>query len=161
MQNLIPLVERENIFLSYKDLSYPTRNLLGLYYFDPVKQTPNIVLDLSLEHNLPLHRSVLAEELGHYFTAPQASILTPYTSYNVKMILSRDEEKALRWACDFLVPVEKFVECIEKGVQEVEEIADYFAVTKFLILRRIHFLNCTYNANRFLSFNKMVAPSLE
>lgn len=141
MRALLELVKQENVFLSYKNLHYPSRVLLGLYYFDPIKCTSNIIIESTLEHNLPLHRSVLAEELGHYYTAPQTSILTPYTSYTLKIQLSRDEAKAIRWACDFLMPDEQFSQAIEKGLWDRDELAEYFVVTPWLVSQKLHFLS--------------------
>ncbi len=134
------LVEQEQIFLSMKDLSHCPRLIYGLYFYDPKEQQPHIVLDKRLKEGSPLFRSVLAEELGHHFTVPQSNFLVPYTSYSHKIALSRDERKALMWACDFLAPVSSVVKALESGCTSVEELAEYFNITSWLIRYRLQFM---------------------
>ena len=139
MEKLSKLAESEGIFFDYDPLLARRRRLLGLYYFDPVLECPCITLDESLKHDLPLCRSVMAEELGHHFTVPQTSVIVPYTSYSIHMALSRDEARALKWACDFLIPIKEFEKALRAGAESVEELAEYFVVTTWLIRRRVDF----------------------
>lgn len=138
---LLRLVEQEGIHLCYTDLSdAPGRRVYGLYYREPRRNLPVIILDHRLEHNLPLHRSVLAEELGHHFTAPSTSVAVAYTSYSVALALSRDERRALRWACDYLLPVAEVAAAVERGIATPWDLAEHFLVTEWLIWRRLEFM---------------------
>lgn len=139
MQMLLELVEKEGIWLDYVDLSNLRQNIFGLYRIDH-DGDPHITLDKSLEHNDRLHRSILAEELGHHFTVPQTSFLVPYTSYSLQRRLSKDEAKALRWACNTLLPYPRFVEAVQNGLRCPHELADYFNVTPWLVWRRFEFM---------------------
>ncbi|MBE3589964.1 MAG: hypothetical protein IMW98_08620 [Firmicutes bacterium] len=142
MDRLFKIVADEGIDLEYADLSGAPRKLLGVYYPRP----PLIVLDRSVERNVPLHRSVLAEELGHHFTVPRADVASAYTSYSAQVELSRDERRALRWACDMLLPVMEFADAAATLEADmplgavVEQLAEMFVVTPWLVWRRIHFL---------------------
>lgn len=141
MEDLFHLVEREGIYLRYVDLSgAPGRTVYGLYYRDPIRDLPMILLDHRVETSRPLHRSVLAEELGHHFTAPRTSVAVPFTSYTLEVELSRDERRALRWACDYLMPVDRFTEAVLSGLRTPWELAEHFEVTEWLVWRRLDFL---------------------
>lgn len=139
METMLEIIERENIFLDYDHLNIG-RKLFGLYWFDPARKRPFILLDNSLRGNTPMHRSILAEELGHHFTIPQTNFLAPYTSYSRGLRLGRDEIKALRWACDFLMPMNKFDEALQSGITQIHEIAAHFNVTPWLVYKRIYLL---------------------
>lgn len=135
------MVEREGIYLTYMDLSgAPGRVIYGLYYYDFDRSLPMIILDHRLETNRPLHRSVLAEELGHYWTAPRTSIAMPSTSYTLEVELSREERRAIQWACDYLMPVDRFAEAIRAGLTSPADLAEHFEVTEWLVRKRIEFL---------------------
>jgi Zn-dependent peptidase ImmA (M78 family) len=137
MEQLLQLVDQERIALSYFDLSLSPRRLYGLYFV--AREVPHIILHKDLEHNLALHRSILAEELGHHFTVPQSNVIVPYTSYSMKLALSRDESRALRWACDFLMPDVDFRKAIHSGITNPHDFAEYFVVTPWLVYRKLRF----------------------
>ncbi|SFU39286.1 ImmA/IrrE family metallo-endopeptidase [Alicyclobacillus macrosporangiidus] len=140
MDSLMYIVEQEKIFLSFKDLSPCPRTIYGFYFFDPSEQQPHIVLDRQLKEGSPLYRSVLAEELGHHFTVPQGTLLVPYTSYSHKLILNKDERRALQWACDYLVPISEFEKALAAGITDTNDLAEHFNVTPWLIRRRLQFM---------------------
>jgi len=133
------IAEEEGIFVSYQDLAIPGYPLFGSYQYDPERNLPIILLDNSLKHNHILYRCVMAEELGHYFTIPQGNFLLPYTSYSRAIILGRDERRAIKWACNFLLPVIAFKKAISSGLTTIEELAEYFSVTACLVNWRIEF----------------------
>lgn len=133
MDELYRLVEQEKIHLYYRDMTTAPVRIYGLYFFDLRRQRAFIVLESSLVHNIPMHRSVLAEELGHHFTVPEGNLILPYTSYSNIMLLNKDEARALRWACDFLMPVDKVKEAIEEGANTIDGIAERFNVAPWLV----------------------------
>lgn len=141
MKALLQVVDQEQIYLSTKDLSLCPRIIYGLYFYDPKDQQAHIVLDKQLKEGSPLYRSVLAEELGHHFTIPQTSFLVPYTSYAFKVALSKDERRALKWACDFLIPIEKLDKALIDGLTNIDELAQHFNVTPWLMRRRFQFIS--------------------
>lgn len=131
------MVEREGILVLYRQLD-PASGLLGLYIREECGAA--IVLDTSLTSNPRLERCVLAEELGHHYTAPITSVFTAYASATFRTSHSRDEARALRWACDYLMPVDKFLRALREGVTSVEDLADLFDVTPWMVHQRFRFL---------------------
>ncbi|MCL6592880.1 MAG: ImmA/IrrE family metallo-endopeptidase [Alicyclobacillus sp.] len=128
--------------MSYDELATLSRPTLGLYYWDPAIDTPCIVLDRHLHQHPRLLKCVLAEELGHYHTVPRGNLLLPFFSYSNTLRLSKDERKALKWACDFLIPDLQLCALIRQE-STLEEIADHFEVTKWLLKKKFQFLKET------------------
>jgi hypothetical protein len=97
MEGMITLAESEHIKIDYYSFNDP---LKGIYF---VKQSlpPVIGLDYSLQNDLPLLRSVLAEELGHHFTNVGNCI--PRQFFSARQHIDKAEYKALRWAANWIV----------------------------------------------------------
>ncbi|WP_052299146.1 ImmA/IrrE family metallo-endopeptidase [Thermaerobacter marianensis] len=127
----------EGILVEYVPL-LPSKGLLGLYLRTP--HGAAIVLDSSLPANPRLERCVMAEELGHHFTVPVTSTFVACTSATARTSYRRDEARALRWACDHLMPLDQFLQAMREGVSTVEELADYFYVTPWMVHARFRFL---------------------
>lgn len=142
MEGLWRIVEREKITVRYKNLLKHRSTLFGLYFYDDFEDVsgPAIILDKSLTNNYRLHRCVLAEEIGHFFTAPRTNYLVAYTSYTTEMIMSQDERKALQWATDYLMPNNIFRQAVKNGFRTVYDLAEFFDVTEWMVYRKINFL---------------------
>lgn len=152
MEDLFHLLKQKGIYVNYVDLSAaPGRTIYGLYYYDLVRHLPMILLDYRVEASRPLHRSVLAEELGHHFTAPVTSLAVPYTSYSLEVALTREERRAIQWACDYLMPVNRFAEAVLSGLRTPWELAEHFEVTEWLVWRRVDFLREELNRHGVLA----------
>lgn len=123
------MAEQEGIYLKYDHLDYGERKLYGLYFYDQKRNVPFIILDLSLEWRPILHRCVLAEELGHYFTVPRSQFTRPFASYGDRIELSRDERRALTWAARFLVSDEELDEALSWRHSSIRDLADHLSVT--------------------------------
>lgn len=137
--DLWDIVERENIFIAYDKLANLSQKTLGFYYWDPAIEKACIVLDNHLDRSPRLFKCVLAEEIGHYFTAPRGDLLLPYFSYSNHLLLSKDEYKALKWACNFLMPDDVFRKALCSGCQSIEELADSFDVTPWMVYHKLRF----------------------
>lgn len=137
MERLLRIAESEGIYVDYFPLQ-PTKGVLGLYVRD--ERGPAIILDTSLPANPRLERCVMAEELGHHFTVPTTSVFAAFPSATLRTSHLRDEARALRWACDQLMPVDQFLQALREGVTSVEDLADYFFVTPWMVHQRLRFL---------------------
>lgn len=74
---------------------------------------------------------VLAEELGHYHTSA-GNIL------NQKQLVNRKlEKRARRWGYERLVPVNKFIDAFNAGVQNRHELIDFLDVAEGFLLEAI------------------------
>ncbi|MCL6516589.1 ImmA/IrrE family metallo-endopeptidase [Alicyclobacillus sp.] len=129
MERLLETVQREGIYLKYDHLDYEERKLYGLYFYDRNRDKSFIVLDVTLDFHPILHRCVLAEELGHYFTVPRSKFTKPFASYGDRIQLSRDERRAMTWAAQFLISDEKLNEALAQQWNSIKELADYLGVT--------------------------------
>lgn len=141
MKGLLGIALHEGIRIIYRNLLPNTEHFHGLYYLDPIVGHV-VVLDKGLESKPRLHRCILAEEIGHYYTLSPEQALIPHTSFSYRRAISmtRAERKALRWACDYLMPVDKFLRAVHSGIVAVEELAEMFNVTEWMVYRRYEFL---------------------
>jgi len=127
----------EGVHVEYMPL-LPSKGFLGLYV--RTRHGAAIVLDSSLPANPRLERCVMAEEMGHHYTVPGTSAFVACTSATLRTAYRRDEARALRWACDYLMPVHDFLRALREGVTAVEDLADLFYVTPWMVQVRFRFL---------------------
>jgi len=131
---LFQLAEREGIIIEWWDFEPP---LEAVYWAAP-KLPPVIGLANSLDYAPRAYfRCVLAEELGHHFTTVGCRIPRTYFHYRDRMEVSRAEYRALRWAAQWLIPLDKLVKAFKKGITEKWEIAEYFDVTESMVSFRL------------------------
>lgn len=138
MIKLWEIVEKEKIKVKYRDLSEAAERPYGLY-IHCAKTGPLIFLDPLLKHSRRMHRCVLAEEIGHFYTTPRTNPLKSYTSANLKIMNSQDERKAMQWAADFLMPDLEVTKAFEVGCRGCFELAEYFDVTEWFVQRKLGF----------------------
>jgi hypothetical protein len=147
MEKLLRLAESEKIDIIYLPLK---KDLWGLYIPGRPGNNPKIYLDIDLKDNLKFYRltrCILAEELGHHFTGTW-SVFKIHTSYSLKRKMSSDDEKALRWATNKLIPTKELIALLKEGIWEGINLADYFGVTPWLMYRKMEFLQYHIKAKR-------------
>lgn len=103
-----------------------------------------IFLDKSLPKYPRLHKCVLAEELGHYYTAPRTSIIQVHTSAYINIIMDQDERKALKWATNFLISDKSLFQAYKMGLHTCYDLAEYFDVTEWFLFRKLSFIRARY-----------------
>lgn len=143
MERLWNIVDRENIDVQYKDLSHLPENINGLYLYYQ-RLGPLIILDKQLLHFRRLHKCVLAEEIGHFYTNPRTNMLLSYTSINLQIKESQDERKAIQWGTDFLIPDSELVKALAEGYRSCFELAEYFEVTESFMYRKLGLLKSCF-----------------
>ncbi|MFZ5634687.1 MAG: ImmA/IrrE family metallo-endopeptidase [Bacillota bacterium] len=138
MEQLLKLVSDLNLCLIYIPLSNIRDGLFGLY--SPATST--IFLDIKLlePKYYKLHRCVLAEEIGHRITGTSINTLKIHTSYTLKRKILEDEERAILWATEKLIPTNELIELLQNGFHNCEELADYFGVTVWFMFRKLQFI---------------------
>ncbi|MDK2816207.1 MAG: hypothetical protein PWR22_836 [Moorella sp. (in: firmicutes)] len=127
--NLLKIAEREGIVIDYWDFKPP---LQAVYWTEP-GIPPIIGLSWTLLNNRPLFRCILAEELGHHFTTVGDAIPKTYYNYSDRLMVSRAEYRALKWAALYLMPLNKLVQAFKEGIVERWELAEYFDVTEQMV----------------------------
>ena len=147
MQKIYEIAEKEEIHIAYKNLRRAGA-IQGFYVIDP-RAGPLIVLDLSLLSQPKLHRCVAAHELGHHFYPPRINATTiiafyrsnQYTSYSQKeIIVGQDENRALKWATELLMPSAEVWAALQDGYNTVPLLAEHFNVTEWFVRAKIGFL---------------------
>lgn len=140
MLDLLAVCEKEGIRVFWRQLDPDEGKLLGMY-FRSRKGRPVIALDESLQHRIRLARSVLAEEIAHYYTTPTADHLHhgPQNPLNGQAIW-RDESRALRLAVNMLIPTHELAAAAKKGLHSCHELAEYFRVEEYIVWRKFHVL---------------------
>ena len=68
-------------------------SILGLYWA-PYYLPPIIGLNREIEHNTPLLRTIMAEELGHHFTSTGLGVYRTFCHYRNRMEISNKVKTA-------------------------------------------------------------------
>lgn len=139
MDRLWHIVEKEHIKVIYKEMSHIPEKLHGLYMYDK-RFGSIIVLGNHLLCYYRLHKCVLGEEIGHFYTSPRTNILTAYASASLKVIMTQDERKALEYATDLLIPSDEFDRAVSEGCQSIYDLAEWFDVTEWFVYRKLEIL---------------------
>lgn len=132
LNQLLDIAKDENIILEYCDLPDSMGGhmyLLGDFKF--------ILINNNVLKDKIAHKAVLAEELGHYFTTTKNSIPYKYNSYRDRLSIDKEEQRALRWAANFLMPTDELLEDITDvyfssyyDLCEIYDVPDYLAKIK-------------------------------
>lgn len=145
MQKIYEIAEREKIYIAYDDLQR-IGDIQGFYTVHP-RAGPVIVLDLGLLSQPKLHRCIAAHELGHHFYPPRNTSHTVFFHRNSycsdsqkEIIVSQDENRALRWATELLMPSAEVWAAIKDGHNTVPLLSDYFSVTEWFARAKIGYM---------------------
>lgn len=107
---------------------------------------PFIYYSTALENDLPRLRCVLAEEIGHHYTSAGSGITTPHYSYRNRVYILKKENLALRWAANYLLPLERLLHALRGGLRQLWELAEYFVVTEEMVKLRLQMMDERMNA---------------
>lgn len=137
MKDLFDLAEKENIDIEWWDFAPPLEAIYIAY--------PDLPLCIGLSNALEREprrylRSVLAEELGHHFTSTGNGLPAQYFHYRERLITTKMEYLAHKWAAMYLIKEDSLLHKIEKGIVNVWELAEEFEVTEELIKLRLDLL---------------------
>lgn len=136
LDKLLKLAHDENIIIHYTD--YIPGNLGGLYVEIP-GLGPVINILNSIKNNKKEFTEVLAEEIGHYFTSIGDSI-SKVNSYTDKLNILRCENKANKWACEFLIREDELIDALNKNINCIHDLAEYLDVDVEILLKRLEYL---------------------
>lgn len=131
---LVKYAEANGIRVEYWDFAPP---LEAVYWSAPRLEIPPVIgLSRSLFSNRAHFRTVLAEELGHHFTSAHDGLPKTLFHYQDRLVVSREEYRALKWAANFLIPTNELREAVKKGIREDWELAEHFEVDECLVIFR-------------------------
>ncbi len=112
------------------------RNVNGFYYKDDIHDI--IVINNALKNEAEF-RTVLSHELGHYFTTGGSFKVNAFMDL---IHTERDEVRAIRWACDYLIPNDLLISKLrEVSEMPLQSLADYFEVSIELMKMKFYFMS--------------------
>lgn len=120
LKKLYDIAEKENINV----INFKMKNKAIIGCSD---NTYSIGLNYSIIDNSSEEKTILAEELGHYYTN------NLYDEHCSKLEKAKREYRANKWAFKTLVPYSKLLELREKGCKYNYEFAEELGVTEDLV----------------------------
>lgn len=164
MQGLLQLCRQEGIDVEYCALTR-RKSILG-WYIPDMDGERVILLDESLLTKPRLERCVLAEELGHHFALQVSGLSVAYGLHHAALQRRnrrQNEARAVRWAANYLIPSAALADAIRSGLRRVDEFADYFYVTEWMVWRKIRALETDLKeqqALRIKGWRSLLSPLL-
>lgn len=135
-EQLLDIAEKENIIIKFVD-EIPEVFAEALYIS---KFGIRMILMANiLKNNTIRMTEVLAEELGHHFTSMGDNIEPK--NYFDKVNIDKCEAKALRWACNFLVPKDELIDELRKRPASIDELADGLSVSRDILMQSFYYLS--------------------
>lgn len=137
MENLFKifnLISSEQIILEEFD---SISNQLDGIYFKLPDIPPTIGINKDIINDSKKYLSTLGEELGHHFTT-SGNLIIDAKNYSEKLLKSKFEMKAKRWAADFLISDDEFVQALNNCVKNIYEMSEEFNVSEELIEYKIN-----------------------
>lgn len=135
-EQLLDIAEKENIIIKFVD-EIPEVFAEALYIS---KFGIRMILMANiLKSNTIRMTEVLAEELGHHFTSMGDNIEPK--NYFDKVNIDKCEAKALRWACNFLVPKNELIDELRKRPASIDELADGLSVSRDILMQSFYYLS--------------------
>jgi Zn-dependent peptidase ImmA (M78 family) len=121
INKLFQLANKEHIRINF----FPMKSVVAF-------SMPNeIVINPRKIHSRIELKECMAHELGHHERYAFYSILSTYETK------SRQEEKATRWATQFLIPKDEIKKAVKSGCTELWQLAEYFDVSERFMLEAI------------------------
>lgn len=120
LKKLYDIAEKENI--NVINFKMKNKAIIGC-----VNNNYSIGLNYSIIKNSSEEKTILAEELGHYYCNAL------YNSNYSNTEISKKEFRATKWAFKSLVPFKKLKELYEEGCRYSYEFAEELGVTEELI----------------------------
>ncbi len=155
LEKLMEVINKEGIFLEYVSFH---EIIQGLFY--KAENCPPVIgINESIVSDKKLFLIVLAEEVGHYFTTI-GDTTGEYYSYKSRLTLNKQEALALKWATEFLLPVDEIVKGIRDKSLNFSELADFLGVTDDFLFERFKFLSQNKNYikadnNTYINLNNL------
>lgn len=136
LEKLYDLAHKNNVDIHFFDLTEV--GVLGLNI--EKEGLPHMIfLDLKLKSNNALHLEILAHELGHYFTTISNTLESK--NYRERLYNNKFENKADKWACEFLITEEEIINTLNKNITNIYDIAEYLDVPLSILRKRLEYLS--------------------
>ena len=138
IEDLHQLIKSENIVLDITDM-LPS-NVDGIYLKSD-DSFPVIGINRNIVNDKIKYSIVLAEELGHHFTSVGDSSVM-FNSYAKRLQLDKAEIQALKWATEYILPIDKLKPAFLKmHNRQIDSIYNELEVPHEFLLARLKFLS--------------------
>lgn len=127
------IIAEEGILLNYQALP---SGLNGLYHIS--EGSSAILISDRVVMNERQYRTVLAEEIGHYYTCSWDSVTRRRASTTGKIRYEKAELKAQRWAAEYMIPTDLLLIsiCTMQPVT-LTGLADHFDIEESLVQHKL------------------------
>jgi hypothetical protein len=115
------------------------RHIKGFYYKDDYT-SPVVTLDYSVT-TYKEEKCILAEELGHHYTSTGDILIDKTVD---KVIISKQEYIACKWAVDKLITLDELVTAFKSGANNKFEVAEHLDITEDFLNRVINIYSRKY-----------------
>lgn len=128
------IIEKENIIYEERDLSKLKSK--GIYIkLNGYK--PMIFIDKKIIHNNTTYISILAEELGHHFTT-HGDLVESNKTYNDILLKIKKENLARKWAANFLINNDEFIQALITCINTKYDMCEYFNINHEILDTKIN-----------------------
>ena len=156
MNNLTKLISDLGIIVEVSK-SLPSK-IKGFYYQDSFYNILVINSRIKTERDL---RQVLSHELGHYFTSIANNSALSYSHYSNIINSHRNEIRAIRWACDYLIPTDVLLDVINNNVCiSKSDLLEYFEIDESLLIMKYYFMSTHKSIWKIGTKRRLVLSSL-
>lgn len=146
LEKLFQIAADENITIDYTD-SLPN-GLLGLHiHLDGIGHIISILR--SVKDNRNTFIEVLAEELGHYFTAVGDNLIN-IENYRDYLKVCKDERQALNWSVNALIKNSDLEKAFKNNCSSYYDISEFLNIPEGLVKEKF-----TYLANKCNGYVKL------
>lgn len=150
LKEMFKIIDMENIKLEESSIIY--NNMDGLYFKLPDCH-PVIFIRKSLLSDMKKYTSILGEELGHHFTTV-GDLTIESENYQGKLYKNKKEILAKKWAANFLVSDEEFVQALRNCISTHCDICDCFDITNEILQYKIY--SILIDENRYSNIRNML-----
>lgn len=101
-----------------------------------------IIMDPVIKKDDILHKLVLAEEIGHYYTMVDDPTPRLNDCHERHCRIEKEENKAIKWAADFLVPTEDLLDYFSSNLSaSFFDLVEYFEVTEDFMNKKLYHMS--------------------
>lgn len=132
--DIYKIIEKEKILYEERDLSkFKSKGL----YIKLNGYKPMIFIDKKIIHSNNTYISILAEELGHHFTT-HGDLIESSKTYNDILLKIKKENLARKWAANFLINNDEFVQALIACINTKYDMCEYFNVNHEILDTKIN-----------------------
>lgn len=150
------IIEDEGILLEYQALP---GELDGMFHF--FEGSCAILIEESIVMKERRYRSVLAEEIGHYFTCSWDSISRRRGTLHGRIKYEKAEMKAHRWAADYMISTELVLAAMDTmHPVSLLSLSDIFTVEESLVQHKLAAMAAIRHTWHLASGKRLVLTNL-